>query len=138
MEGVFMQDMQVFYFTKTGRSQMVAKSIADKFGVLSNQIIDKENWDGVVGFLKGGAKASKEERTEIKHAAIEEGKEIVLVFPVWAGKFPPAVNAFMEGVDRSIVTLVATSLGTKIKDREGYKKVIDLVGKDISGMEIDI
>ncbi len=133
-----MSRYQIYYYTRTGRSEKVAKKLAEKYSTTAYKISDNENWSGVVGFIKGGAKAAKKELSSITYEKPQQDKKLVVVFPIWAGSFPPALNAFFEEQDKSKVILVATSLGTKFKDRASYEKVIDLVGKDIFDIEVDL
>ncbi len=130
---------KIYYFTRTGRSEIVAKKLSEKYSCPVFKIDDGINWKGAFGFIKGGAKASKKDLANISYEKPQENDEIVLVFPVWAGKYPPAVNTFLkENPDRSKITLIPTSLKTKFSDTSGYKKVIDLIGKDIYSQEIDL
>ncbi len=135
---IFLANIQIFYFTKTGRSRAIAEELAQRYETQAHAITDGENWGGVLGFLKAGAKASKGDQVAIDHSQVDEDKIITVVFPVWAGKYPPALNSFLEGIDRSRVILIPTSLKTKFKDRNGYRNVIDLVGKDISAKGISL
>ncbi len=133
-----MSDLQIFYFTRTGRSQRIAEKIAAAQECTANRITDETDYNGVVGFIKGGAKAAKKDETKISHPEVMPEKDLVLVFPVWAGAFPPAINSFLSKVDREKVVIIPTSLTSKVKDRDGFKKVIDLIGKDIDDKEIVI
>ncbi len=133
-----MEKIQVYYYTRTGRSEAIAKKIAEKHCCEAFKIEDDEKWEGVLGFIKGGAKASKGDSTNAVYQKPDEEKDIVLVFPVWAGKYPPAVNSFLKEIDKKRVVLIPTSLKTKFKERDEYKKVIDLIGKDISQIEIEL
>ncbi len=130
--------MQIYYYTRTGRSKLIADKLATQYNTTVNAIEDKENWNGVLGFLKGGAKASKKESLDIIYEKPSSTDDIVVVFPVWAGTFPPAVKRFVEENPCEQITLVPTSLGSKLKNRDGFKKVIDLVGKDIMNIEINL
>ena len=62
----------------------------------------------------------------------EKGEQVALVFPIWADNFPPAVRAFVQAVGRENIIAIPTSLGSTLKDRAGFQKVIDLVGKEIA------
>ena len=68
------------------------------------------------------------------HSPEPEGT-VALVFPVCAGTFPPAVRTFIDQVGRERIVCIPTSLGSKLKDRDGFARVIDLVGKTISAPE---
>ncbi len=121
--------MQVYYFTRSGRSEKIAKELASRYKTDANKINDNKNWNGAINFLKAGAKASKKEKTEIDYK--KPDGEIILIFPVWAGNLPPAVRSFVENYDKSKIIAIPTSLGTTLRERDGFLKVIDLVGKEI-------
>ncbi len=137
-----MKNPQIYYYTRTGRSEKLAKKLAAEHSCPLHKITDKENWDGIMGFLRGGAKASKKEYLPITYTppTLDNDSDIILVFPVWAGGFPPAVNTFLRDLDtfKHQITLIPTSLGTKLKHRDRFKCVIDVVGKDISDIKVDL
>ena len=62
--------------------------------------------------------------------------EIIVVFPLWAGTMPPGVKTFVETVGKENITAIITSLGSTMKQREGFKNISDLVGEDISAPEV--
>ena len=62
--------------------------------------------------------------------------EIIVVFPLWAGTMPPGVKTFVDKVGKEKITAVVTSLGSTMKQRDGFKKIIDLVGEDITAPDI--
>ncbi len=124
--------MQVYYYTRTGRSEAIAQSIAQSKGTVAHKIEDAQNWSGAIGFLKGGYAASKKQATAVRYAPPVAGEPLVLVFPVWAGDVPPAVRTFLEEVGSTHVTAVPTSLGTQLKQPERFAAVYALVGKEIA------
>ena len=128
--------MQVYYFTRTNRSKDVAEEIASHLSVKANMIKDEKKWDGVVNYIKGGALAAMKTTSVISCEAVNKEEKIVLVFPVWAGGFPPAVRTFVNENSKANIILVPTSLGSKIKEREGFSEIIDLVGRSISASEV--
>ena len=123
--------MQVYYFTRTGRSKKVAEELAERYGTKAQEIADDVDWKGPVGYLKAGYKAFRGEDLPARYNKPAAKDELILVFPVWAGTFPPAVRGFLEREGRAKVICMPTSIGSKLKDREGFIKVIDLVGKEI-------
>ena len=123
--------MQVYYFTRTGRSKKVAEELAERYGTKAQEIADDVDWQGPVGYLKAGYKAFRGEDLPARYNKPDAKDELILVFPVWAGTFPPAVRTFLEREGRAKVICMPTSIGSKLKDREGFIKVIDLVGKEI-------
>lgn len=61
----------------------------------------------------------------------EAGDDVCVVFPLWAGAMPPAVKTFVKEVGGENITAVVTSLGSTLKKRDGFRKVVDLVGEEI-------
>ena len=124
--------MQVYYFTRTGRSKTIAEELAARYGTKEQLITDDVDWQGARGYLKAGYEAFKNETRPARYNKPAVDEELILVFPVWAGTFPPAVRGFLEGEGRAKVICMPTSLGSKLKDRDGFLKVIDLVGETIA------
>lgn len=128
--------MQIYYFTRTGRSKKIADDIAARHDVQALEINDDVDWQGAGGYVKAAYKAVRKESLPARYPKTNKDDEIVLVFPIWAGTFPPAVRTFLEKEGRKKVICVPTSGGSKLKDRDGFKKIIDLVGKNIAAPEI--
>lgn len=124
--------MQIYYFTRSGRSREIAEQLAGRYGVEAKRIEDGKNWEGPIGFLKAGFLSMKGKSLPATYPKPPEGERFVLVFPIWADNFPPAVKTFLREVGRERVICVPTSAASTLKDREGFVKVIDLVGKTIS------
>ena len=124
--------MQVYYFTRTGRSKQVAEELADRYETKAQEIADDVNWQGAMGYLKAGYESFRKETRPARYNKPTADEELILVFPVWAVTFPPAVRSFLEREGREKVICMPTSIGSKLKDREGFIKVIDLVGKTIT------
>lgn len=128
--------MQVYYFTRTGRSKKVAEELAERYETMAQEIADDVNWQGPIGYLKAGYEAFNKETRPARYNKPAADEELILVFPVWAGTFPPAVRGFLEREGRAKVICMPTSMGSKLKDRDGFIKVIDLVGKEITTPDI--
>ena len=127
--------MQVYYFTRTGRSKKIAEELAERYETKAQEIADDVNWQGAMGYLKAGYESFKKETRPARYNKPTPDEELILVFPVWAGTFPPAVRSFLEREGRTKVICMPTSIGSKLKDRDGFVKVIDLVGKTITTPE---
>ncbi len=110
--------MQVFYFSRSGNCKRIANSIAESHGVVAHEIDDGQNWGGKIAFVKGGAMAAKREALSVTHEAVAQQGEVVLVFPIWAGTFPPAVRGFLNNVDAARVTALAVSAATQLSEGE--------------------
>ncbi|HIU63685.1 MAG TPA: flavodoxin [Candidatus Avacidaminococcus intestinavium] len=123
--------MQVYYFSRTGRSKKIAEELAVRYHTRAEEITDDAKWQGVVGYLKGCYSAIKKEALPAKYKKVNSQEDLILVFPIWAGTFPPAIKTFLEREGRERVICIPTSGSSKLKDRQGFSKVIDLVGKNI-------
>ncbi len=128
--------MQVYYFTRTGRSKVIAEELAARLGVKANAIEDSKSWAGAWGYMKAGYMAATKKTLPAIYQKPIEDEEIALVFPVWAGSFPPAVRAFIGELGRGRIVCIPTSLGSNLVDRGGFVKIIDLVGKNIALPEV--
>ncbi len=126
--------MQIYYFTRTERSRTIAEALAAEQDVPIFQITDDQNWQGVRGFFKGGKMSNTKTPVQAHFDAPAENGRIILVFPLWAGSFPPAVRSFLQTVGKERIIAIPTSLGSRLKgvDRAGFVQVHDLVGKQIS------
>ncbi|MFI3114593.1 MAG: flavodoxin [Clostridia bacterium] len=123
--------MVVYFYSRSGRSEAIARDIGKSMKIEVRKIRDNENWKGPINFLKAGAAASKKQTTRIDCEPPEEDTTVILVFPVWAGTFPPAVRSFIKTYNRLEIIAVPTSLGTALRERDYFVKIIDLIGKDI-------
>ena len=127
--------MQIYYFSRTGRSKEIAEQLASRCHVEPRIIDDHRNWDGKVNYMKAGAMALSGKKIPVSYLEPDRSEEIIVVFPLWAGTMPPGVKTFVETVGKEHITAVVTSLGSTMKQRDGFKKVIDLVGKNITAPE---
>ncbi|WMJ82696.1 flavodoxin [Oscillospiraceae bacterium LTW-04] len=124
--------MQVYYFTRTNRSKKIAEALAERYGVTAQRIEDGKNWAGAIGFIKACFMSINKKGVSVNYPEPTVNQPIILVFPVWADTFPPAVKTFIDTVGKTRITAIPTSISSTIKDRTGFAKVIDLVGKEIS------
>jgi len=123
--------MQIYYFSRTNRSKEVAEKLAVRYHTKANKIEDGKDWSGPINYIKAGYMSSTKKSVEITYEKIAIGEQVILIFPIWAGAFPPAVKAFVDQVGKGNIIAVPTSLGSKLKSRDGFIKIVDLVGKQI-------
>lgn len=121
--------MQVYYFTRTGRSKNIAEELAARCGAIAQRIEDGRNWSGAIGFIRACFMSGGKKSLPARYSQPADGP-VVVVFPIWAGTFPPAVRSFIAAVGRARITAIPTSGGGTLQDRAGFARVIDLVGKE--------
>jgi len=124
----------VYFYTRTGTSEKVAKEI----DLNALKITDDKNWSGAWGFVKASFSALMKKSVPVKYQKPKNSEEIILVMPLWAEGMPPAVRTFINEVGREKIKLVVTSKGSKLRDRAGFIKVVDLVGENLSGEGLEI
>ncbi|MDY4971708.1 MAG: flavodoxin [Lachnospiraceae bacterium] len=128
--------MQIYYFSRTGRSKAIADQIASRYHTTARKIDDHKNWNGKLNYMKAGAMALSGKTIPADYIEPDMDDKIVVVFPLWAGTMPPGVRTFAEKVGKEKITAVITSLGSTIKQRDGFKKIIDLVGTEITAPDV--
>jgi len=110
LKGEGKMSYKVVYFTRTGNSKRVADKIAEKLSCSSIEVTDNMNWNGVIGYLKGGFYAARNKEVEIKvNSDINKEDKIILVTPLWAGGPTPAIRTFLKKVPFEEFHLVITS-----------------------------
>lgn len=124
--------MQIYYFTRTGRSKAIAEQLAERYNTSAMVIDDHRDWSGKINYIKAGAAAMSGKLIPAEYEKPDISDSIIIVFPLWAGTMPPAVKTFVQDIGKEHITAIVTSLGSKLKDRDGFKNIIDLVGNDIS------
>lgn len=119
---------KVVYFSRTGTSKRVAEKLANKLSCDIVEITDNMNWNGFLGFMKGGYYSSLNKPVDIKLSKkLETGDELILVTPLWAGGLSPAARGFLRTVSMEKLHLVVTSNGSQLKQPSGYKSVSNVV-----------
>lgn len=121
--------MQIYYFSRTGRSKKVAEELAQRHSVSTEMIDDHRDWNGKINYMKAGAMALSGKTISVDYKKPDMADDIIVVFPLWAGTMPPAVKTFAEEVGQENIIAVVTSLGSTMTKRDGFKKVYDLVGQ---------
>ncbi|NPV42673.1 MAG: flavodoxin [Firmicutes bacterium] len=87
----------VAYYSRTGNTRCVAQKIKETIGCDIEEIIDKENRKGIIGFLKSGYQALKGIPAEIEENSKEVSQYdlVVIGTPVWAGRVSCAVRRYI-------------------------------------------
>ncbi len=123
--------MQVYYFSRSGNCERIAKEIAKSHNIDAHKIDDGKDWSGKANFIKAGAMSAKREMLPVTHHEIQQGVDVVLVFPIWAGTFPPAIRGFLNNAKDAVVAAVAVSAISSLKEDEKqiFNKVYEVKGK---------
>jgi len=122
-----MRKFAVLYFTRTKNSQRVAEKIAQQLSCKIFECTDNINWQGLFGYLKAGFYSMTDRQVEVEIPGdVGEPQEYIIVGPYWAGGLAPALKALLNQFPREKVHLVVNSIGSHVKDRDGYLSVHDI------------
>ena len=125
----------VLFFSRTGTSKRVATKIADGLKLKPIEITDDKNWNGILGYIKGGYYSSTNKSVNIKvNGDFKDADEYVVVSPLWAGGPTPTVREFLKQVPLNKVNLVLTCKGSNIES--ALSKYETSVGKLKAGFGI--
>jgi flavodoxin len=93
-----MDKVLVVCYSRTGKTNKIGKIIAEQLNGDFEEIIDKKNRDGKLGFIKSGKDAIKKKTTsieDIKHDPTSYDM-IIIGTPVWASTISSGVLTYVE------------------------------------------
>jgi flavodoxin len=91
-----MKDILVAYYSRTGKTRLVAEELALLLEADLEEIQEKKDRSGMMGYLSGGRDATLNRPAELssRHTA-DPRRIVVLGMPVWAWGPPPAMRAYL-------------------------------------------
>lgn len=118
----------VVYYTRTGNTELVAKTIAKEFNAELRKIKEKSNRRGFFGYMKAGLDALKIKKLDLIEPNYNLSYDIIFVgTPTWAYKPTPAIMTYLKKGDfkNKKVVLFSTFVsgcGNSIKNMENLIK----------------
>lgn len=86
----------VAFYSRSGNTKRAAGIIAKTLGAEMDEIIDKKNRRGILGFLRAGYDATRGKTTEIEFHKDPSGYDLVVIgTPTWNGRVTPAVRTYL-------------------------------------------
>lgn len=99
----------IFYYSWGGKTRTCAQAVAGMLACNITEITETvPRKKSILGFLRSGYEATKMKTAEIMTLPAVEVDQIILAFPIWAGKIPPAVNTALrtlEFKDRNVIVI---------------------------------
>ena len=130
----------VVYYSRSGNSKFVAQKIAEKIGADTEEVIDKKNRRGWIGFLIAGFDATRGKETQIEETRflLDNYDLIVVGTPIWNGKPTPAIRTYLRKNDLSNkkVALFWTLAGRNEEKAATNMKALFPNGNIVSTLEI--
>lgn len=120
----------VAYYSRTNITKKLAEKIAEKTDADIEEIIPKVNYQGKIGYARGGKHAIQEKNIELetlKHD-VEDYDVVYLGCPVWAGKAATPLYSYVkqnEGKFRDVkffITAGGSGFDSTIKQLEDNTK----------------
>jgi len=111
-----MSEMVVVYYSRTGKTRMVAERLSKLLAADIEEITEKKDRSGALGFIGAGKDTLLKRGCELGHAPDPEKYRLVLIgMPIWALQPPAPVRSYLQIVDLSGKTVCAfcTSDGSK-------------------------
>lgn len=114
---------------------MVAKEISSILNTDIDEITDKRNREGVLGWMWGGHDSAFKKNTEIEFKNNPFMYELVVIgTPIWAFTITPAIRTYLSNNKFKKVAFFCTSAGSGIK--RTLKEMEKLTGKPIAVLSL--
>lgn len=136
----------IIYYSRTGRTKLIAQTLAKEKNMNIVEIKDKTNRSGAIGFIKGTLDSMINNSTTIEPVTIDLDKydTVYIGTPVWASKITPAIKQILDNINlenKNGAKEALNSLNSTIKDKGG--KIINSFsiitkGRDIESLTKDI
>jgi len=112
---MFNKKVLVVFYSRTGTTREVARVLAQNIDCDVEEIVDKTNRNGLIGFIKSGFAALRGLSTQIENTKYDASSYDILIIgtPVWAGHVSCAVRAYLEENARNLkkVAFFSTASG---------------------------
>ena len=87
----------VAFYSRTGNTKKLGEMIAKSLNADIDEIIDKKNRSGIIGWLGGVKDVLFKKPTEIENKKKSEEYDLVIIgTPVWVGNIVPAIRAYLS------------------------------------------
>ena len=98
-----MEKTLVVYYSRTGNTRFVAEKIAGKLKADIEEVIDRKNRRGIIGWWRAAGDATRGKETEIERTknSPSDYDLIILGSPVWNKRIPPAMRTYLNKNDLS-------------------------------------
>ena len=123
-----MSDILVVYYSRTGKTRLVAEKLAGLLGADLAEIRERKDRRGALGFISGGADTMLKRDVALEAAPDPGTHRVVLLgMPVWAFQPPAPVRAYLAQTDLTGKTVCAFCTS----DGSSGKGVFKALGKTL-------
>jgi hypothetical protein len=128
-----MKDILVVYYSRTGKTRLLAEELAKLLDADLEEIQEKKDRSGMMGYLGGGKDATLHRPAELTstHSA-EPRKVLVLGNPVWAWGPPPAMRSYLAAHLPKADKLCAFCTYDGGGGKRALRVLAELVGRELA------
>ncbi len=136
-KGVVNLKSAVLYYSRTGKTSVAAKALADKVSGDLIEIKDLKSRTGILGWIRAAMDARGAKTTQIEPNTMNISDYDILYIgsPVWAGKPAPAINTIINNWEirgKDVIPFVTLG-GTKPKNVLNFiKEAIESKGGNVA------
>jgi flavodoxin len=125
-----MSEVLVVCYSRSGKTRWVAGRLAEMLSADIEQITEKKDRSGLLGYLTAGKDTVLDRPAEVTSRHSLEGKKTVVIgMPVWALAPPPPVRAYLRSVDLAGKRVCAFAT----MDGSGGERTLDALSKLVPG-----
>jgi len=121
----------VIYYSRTGTTRNIVEELKKELNCDVEEVIDKANRSGIIGFLKSGYAAAKGKTTEVENLTINPSgyDVIILATPVWASHITPAIRTYLLKYKGCFNTLAYISTQSGAGQNKIQRDIEGITGK---------
>jgi len=129
-----MDKILIVYYSRTGTTRMVAEKLAKLLEADIEEIRERKERAGALGFLVGIKDSILDKPAELISTHTIEGRDIVIIgMPVWADAPPPAVRAFVRQYDLTGKKIFAFCTHRGSGGDKTFAKLADMLPEKLVG-----
>ena len=129
-----MDKILIVYYSRTGTTRMVAEKLAKLLEADIEEIRERKERAGALGFLVGIKDSILDKPAELISTHTIEGRDIIIIgMPVWADAPPPAVRAFVRQYDLTGKKIFAFCTHRGSGGDKTFAKLADMLPEKLVG-----
>ena len=124
-----MDKYHVYYFSRTGNSERIAKKLADGLSCPLFRISDDANWRGLGVYFRFQPYIRGQKTLRVLcNGNPDDALKIIVVSPIWGSHLTPTVQKFLSAVPKEKVHVVTSSMMDSLRGGEGFQSVTEIIG----------
>ncbi|MHC4982843.1 MAG: flavodoxin family protein [Planctomycetota bacterium] len=131
-EGRHVSEILIAYYSRTGKTRMVAETLAALLGADVDEIRETKSRRGLAGYLGGIKDSMLKCEAELAGQHTLEGRTAVIIgMPVWAASPPPAVRKYLQSVSLEGKKIFGFCTYDSAGGKATLAKLADMVGGEL-------